>query len=102
MSLKFLYNSLIVTLFDYGDIVAGRGGLVSEFKCLNGEINFNFSVKTSSSHHTYNTRNKDNFHYPKVRPNWYKQRFVFHAIREYNDLEPSIRRVKCSHIFKTS
>ena len=34
--------------------------------------------------------------------NWGKQRFVYHAIKEFNDLEPSIREVKLSLIFKTS
>ena len=32
------------------------------------------------------TRNKDNFHLPKVRPYWGKQRFVYNAIKEFNDL----------------
>ena len=49
-----------------------------------------------------NTRNNDNFHLPKVRTNWGKQRFVYHAIKEFNDLEPSIGEVKSSHIFKTN
>ena len=50
-----------------------------------------------SSHRNYNTCNKDNFRLLKVRPNWGK-----HAIKEFNDVEPSIREVKSSHIFKTN
>ena len=63
--------------------------------------NYGLDQTAPSSHHNFNTRNKDNFHLPMVSTNWGKQRFVYHVIKEFNYLEASIREVKSSHLIKT-
>ena len=44
--------------------------------------------------HLYNTRQRDHIHLSKPNTNWGKQRLLYHACKEYNDLDINIKSIK--------
>ena len=144
-----LYNSLVLPLFDYGDIVWGdkNNSILMEnlqilqnkaakiildrhphssasealdslgwkrlhlrrrfhrcttiFKCLNGLIDFNFHFSRNDTIHNYNTRSRVDFHLPRVRTNWGKQRFMYQSVVDWNSLSQDIRDTSVFSYFKS-
>ena len=78
--------------------------LTTVYKCINGEIDFNLleNVHSNSHIHSYNTRTKENFHLPRVRTNWGKQRFVYQSTKEYNSLKQDCKKCSTLVSFKKS
>ena len=70
-------------------------------KCLNNDIDFKFNFKFSSDIHSYNTRNKQNIHLERVKKNWGKQAFSYHAANDWNSLPVEIRNIQQIKTFKT-
>ena len=55
---------------------------------------------TNNMVHTYPTRGKNNLHLPKVKTEWEKQRFAFHAAKEWNELDIQLRNTPSLNVFK--
>ena len=50
--------------------------------------------------HSYSTRGKNNLHLPKAKMEWGKQRFPFHAAKDWNELDLELRSVSNFKAFK--
>ena len=76
--------------------------LVNVYKCINDGIDFNLlqDIFLNESIHSYNTRSKGHFHLPKVRTNWGKQKFTYHALKEFNALPSEIKEKQSTSSFK--
>ena len=61
------------------------------FKCLNGLSMSKLILKSQSELHSHSTRNKNNLCLPKVKRNWGKQRFEYHAVNDWNSLDEETR-----------
>ena len=70
------------------------------FKCINGLMEVEFNMKRNSAIHSYSTRGKNNLHLPKVKIEWGKQRFAFHAANDWNDLDDKIKNIVNLKTFK--
>ena len=70
-------------------------------KCLNNDVDFKFYFKFSFDIHSYNTRNKQNIHLERVKKNWGKQAFSYHAANDWNSLPVEIRNIRQVKTFKT-
>jgi hypothetical protein len=70
-------------------------------KCLNNYIDFKFNFKFSSDIHSYNTRNKHNIHLERVKKNWGKQAFSYHAANDWNSLPVELQNTRQTKTFKT-
>jgi hypothetical protein len=70
-------------------------------KCLNNYIDFKFNFKFSSDIHSYNTRNKQNIHLERVKKNWGKQAFSYHAANDWNSLPVELQNIRQTKTFKT-
>lgn len=73
---------------------------IAVFKCLNKLINFDFNFSKNTDVHSYNTRRRQDIHLPRARTNWGKQRFVFHAAKDWNNLEPDVQQSTSLSAFK--
>ena len=144
-----LYNSLIVPLFDYGDIIWGDKVNITlmnhlqvfqnkvaktildlppwnsasdalktlniaplsdrrflhrctmVYKCLSNSFDYDFNLTFNNMIHSYDTRNKNNLHLPRIRTNWGKQRFSFHAAKDWNSLDTKTRELPSLSRFKS-
>ena len=72
------------------------------YNCMNGFINFDLNLRRSETVHTYNTRRKSDLRLPTVKTKWRKQRFIYHAIKEWNDLKLEIRNSDNVSSFKNN
>ena len=61
------------------------------FKCSNGFIDFNFNFVRNNTIHNYNMRSREDFHLPRVRTNWGKQRFMYQSVVDWNSLSQDTR-----------
>ena len=50
--------------------------------------------------HSYSTRGKNNLHLPKPKTECGKQRFAFHAAKDWNELDLELRSVSNFKVFK--
>ena len=64
------------------------------YKCINDLINFDLNLTSNESVHTYNTRRKSDFRLPIVKTKWGKQRFIYQAIKGWNDLYLEIKKLR--------
>ena len=69
-------------------------------KYLSGEINFKVDIRRNSSFHSYLTRRSNDLHLPRVRTNWGKQIFIYHASKDWNNLHDDIKNIKSLSLFK--
>lgn len=143
-----LYNSLILPLFDYSDLVWGDKNnevlmqhlqilqnnaartildqpkhssatlaleqlswkplaerrrlhrCIALYKYLHNYIDFDFMLIRNDLIHSHNTRRHHDLHLPRVRTNWGKQRFAFHAATDWNDLDIAARQAPSLNDFK--
>ena len=143
-----VYNSIILSLFDYADLVWGDKnnkvlmddlqilqnkaakvilGLphahsatdalqklnwvklntrrlqhrrIAIHKCLHGTIDTGLILTQNCNHHSYYTRQSANLHLPKVKTEWGKQRFIYQAANDWNDLDNDIKKIANFNIFK--
>ena len=70
------------------------------FKCMHGQIDWNFNFAYSRETHHYNTRHKDNVRLPKSRCKWGQRRLTFQAIHEWNGLPMSTQNANSLDLFK--
>ena len=70
------------------------------FKYINGLMEVEFNMIRNSAIHSYSTRGRNNLHLPKVKTEWGKQRFAFHAAKDWNDLDDEIRNIVNFKTFK--
>ena len=140
-----MYNSLILLLFDYADIIWGdknNSTLMDQLQILQNKtaktildvpllssstealsklhwhpltyrrflhrmvtifkLNYNLidcDFDLPKINHLYNTRQRDHIHLSKPNTNWGKQRLLYHACKEYNDLDNNIKSIKELHNF---
>ena len=71
------------------------------FKCLIGETDFNFNFTKSQAVHSYNTRRSNDIRLPLPRTNWGKQTFIFHAAKDWNSLPNDLKECNILSIFKS-
>ena len=71
------------------------------FKCLNGFIDFDFHFVRNYTIHNYNTRSRDDFHLPRERTNWVRQRFTYRSVVDWNSLSQDIRDTCIFSYFKS-
>ena len=132
--LTTLYNSIILPLFDYADVICGdksNKGLMEDlqilqnkagkvtlrmpmgysatealnnlkwsklhvrreqrrridvYKCMHNLLETETKLIPNSKIHSHCTRGNSNRHLPRVKTKWGKQRFAFHAAKNWNDL----------------
>ncbi|CAB4033961.1 Hypothetical predicted protein, partial [Paramuricea clavata] len=77
------YNSLVLPIFDYVDLVWGD----KDNPVLLGELQEFQSLHSYLEIHSHNTRNKDTIRLPKIKRNWGKQRTNYQPIKDCNDLD---------------
>ena len=70
------------------------------FKSLNNLINFDIDLILNTKIHQYNTRQSRLFHLPKIRTNWGKQKLTYHAVNDFNNLDPDCFNSKSLLDFK--
>lgn len=70
------------------------------FKCIHKLIDFDFNLRYNNSFHLYNTRRKNDLHLPQPTTNWGKQKFKFHALTDWNNLDFVIRETLSLPSFK--
>ena len=56
------------------------------YKCVHKLTNFSFDLVRNMEIHSHNTRRQQDLHLPRVRTNWGKQRFVYHAVNDWKNL----------------
>lgn len=143
-----IYNSLILPLFDYSDLVWGdknnetlmqhlqvlqnnaariilnlpkcssgtqarnlfnwttlaprrrQHRCIAIFKCLNEFADYDFSITRNEDIYNHNIRSRQDLHLLRVRTNWGKQRFVYHAASEWNNLDSELRQASSLTVFK--
>ncbi len=61
------------------------------FKYINGLTFSNLDITALKETHSYNTRSKNNLRLPRVKRNLGKQRLVYHAGNDWNNLNENIR-----------
>lgn len=66
----------------------------------NNLIDINLNLKFNNQVHCYSTRNKDALYLPKVNTNRGKQRLIYSASSDFNNLDKGIRSSKYLPIFK--
>ena len=66
--------------------------MVTTFKLKYNLIDCNFDLPKIN--HLYNTRQRDHIHLSKPNTNWGKQKLLYHACKEYNDLDNNIKSIK--------
>ena len=59
--------------------------------CINGETGFNF--RSNASLHSYNIRRKNELNLPSARTNWGKQKFIYHAAKDWNNFDENFRNI---------
>ena len=142
-----LYNSLILPLFDYADVIWGDTNnavlmnqlrvlqnnaarmiidlpkytsatqaidqltwkpLVSRrcfhrhvamYKCQNGLVNCSYDFRRNADH-GYNTRGSEKIRVPKSETNLGQQRFVVHAVKDWNSVPEHIKQAEALTCFK--
>ena len=112
-----IYNSLILPLFDYADIIWGDKNnttlmdqlqihrrylhrMLTIFKLKNNLIDYDFDLPKAN--HLHNTRQRDHIHLSKPCTNWGKQKLLYQACKEYNDLNKNIRSINNLASFHTA
>jgi hypothetical protein len=71
-------------------------------KCLNNDIDFKFNFTSSPLTSTATTLDcKQNIHLERVKKNWGKQAFSYHAANDWNSLPVEIRNIHQIKTFKT-
>ena len=70
------------------------------YKSNKNEISYNFGNKRGKDIHSHQTRNKDDYHLPKVKANCGKQMSSYLFIDEWNKLDDNIRLAGNFNIFK--
>ena len=71
------------------------------YKCVNKLTNFSFNLVRNMEIHSHNTRRQQDLHLPRVRTNWGKQRFVYHAVNDWNNLNLEQRNLIIYLLLKT-
>ena len=77
-----------------------RHRCVAVYKCLNDLMEIEYNMITNNMVHSYSTRVENNLHLPKVKTEWGKQRFAFHAAKEWNELDIQLRNAPSLNVFK--
>ena len=70
------------------------------YKCLHGELDFDFNIKYISDVHSYNTRNKQNLYLQKVNRNYGKHTFTYRGATDWNMLPTDVRNATDLRTFK--
>jgi hypothetical protein len=70
------------------------------YKCLNGLVNFNHDFQKNGNH-GYNTRGSEKICVPKSKTNWGLQRFVVHAVNDWNSVPEHIKQAETLTRFKS-
>jgi hypothetical protein len=70
------------------------------YKCINNLASHSFTFTKKADIYDYNIRSKDNLRLPKVKRNWGKQRTVYQAVKEWNDLSQELRNSSSVPVFK--
>ena len=71
------------------------------YKCTNKFTNFNVLVRNIEIY-SYKTRRRQDLHLPRARTNWGKQRFIYHAVNDWNNLNLEQRQFSNLSSFKNS
>ena len=53
-----------------------------------------FNLELPKTNHLYNTRRRDDIHLCKPKTNWGKQKLLYQACKEYNDLDYNTRSIE--------
>ena len=59
-----------------------------------------YDMITSYMVHSHSTRGKNNLHLPKFKTERGKQRFAFHAAKDWNELDIQLRNAPSLNVFK--
>jgi hypothetical protein len=70
------------------------------YKCLNNLIIHDFGFYSLSQVHSYNTRNKDNLSFQRVKTNWGLFRTVPHCSKYWNSLDLETRNIDNFKLFR--
>jgi len=70
------------------------------YKCMNGQLAHSLDIVRKSDMHAYNTRNKDATKLPKIKNNWGKHRSRYHCVKDFNELERTIRKSASLPVFR--
>ena len=69
------------------------------YKCQNGLVNFDYDFRKNADH-GYNTRGAEKIRVPKAKTNWGLQRFVVHAVKDWNSVPEYIKQAETLTRFK--
>ena len=72
---------------------------VAMYKCQNGLVNCNYDFGKNADH-GYNTRGFEKIRVPKSKTNWGQQRFVVHAVKDWNSVQEHIKQAETLACFK--
>lgn len=72
------------------------------YKYLHNLIDFDFQLQLNADVHDHNTRRRKDFHLPRVKRKWGKQRFTYHALQDWNSLNQHIRESTSLSLFKNN
>ena len=60
------------------------------FRCLS----YSAKITSDGRQHLYNTRRRDDIYLCKPKTNWGKQKLLYQACKEYNDLDYNTRSIE--------
>ena len=64
---------------------------VTMYKWINGETGFNF--RSNASLHSYHIGRKNELNLPSARTNRGKQKFIYHAAKDWNNFDENFRNI---------
>ena len=74
--------------------------MLTIFKLKNNLIDYDFDLPKAN--HLHNTRQRDHIHLSKPSTNWGKQKLLYQACKEYNDLNKNIKSINNLASFHTA
>jgi hypothetical protein len=66
--------------------------ILTIYKFKNNLTEFNFELPKTN--HLYNTRRRDDIYLGQLKTNWGKQKMLYQACKEYNDLDYNTRSIE--------
>ena len=118
-NLQVLQNNAARTILDYPKYFSGTEALaqlnwmplserrrqhrcIGIYKCINKYIKYQFNLVQNVEIHSHNTRRRQDLHLPRSRTNWGKQRYIYQAVVDWNNLNLDQRQSNNLTSFKNS
>jgi hypothetical protein len=88
-----LYNFFAPCIVDYISEFL-RAKRIFIVKIYNSPIKPQVNLELPKTNHLYNTRRRDDIYLCKPKTNWGKQKLLYQACKEYNDLDYNTRSIE--------